>query len=93
MKTEPINYKYQSELVHSLYQITKEDKMRDFLDVLLTPAELDDLAKRLQIFKRLLKGEAQQKIAKHLKVGVATVVRGAAELRAKRDKVEKMIKQ
>ena len=57
------------------------------------PAELDDLSKRLQIFKRLLKGEAQQKIAEHLKVGVATVVRGAGELRAKRDKVEKMIKQ
>jgi len=92
MKQE-INYKYQAELIHQLCQIQKDLNMRDFLDVLLTPAEMDDLSKRLQIFKRLLKGEAQQKIAEHLKVGVATVVRGAAELRAKRSKVEKMIKQ
>ena len=84
---EEINYKYQADLVHNLCQIQNEKNMRDFLDVLLTPAELDDLSKRLQIFKRLLKGEAQQKIASDLGVGIATVTRGSKELAQGRFKV------
>ena len=93
MKTEKINYPYQTDLVRNLCQIQNDKNMRDFLEVLLTPAEMDDFAKRLQIFKRLLKGEAQQKIAEHLGVGIATVVRGARELRAKKDKVARIIKR
>jgi len=83
---------YQKDLVHNLAEIQNDKNMRDFLEVLLTSDEREEMAKRLQIFKRLLKGQAQRKVAEELGVGIATVTRGAAELRNKEGKVEKMIK-
>ena len=93
MKADKINYHYQEDLVHNLCEIQSDAKMRDFLSALLTPNELEEIGKRLQIFKRLLRGEPQAKIAAHLKAGVATVAHGARELREKGHKVEKMLKR
>jgi Trp operon repressor len=84
---------YHRELVNNLTQIQSDKNMRLFLEALLTPDELDDLGKRLQIFKRLLKGESQREIAKDLKIAIATVERGASELKKRGEKVERIIKQ
>ena len=81
---------YRRELVHNLAEIQTDKNMHRFLDILLTPPEFDELSRRLQILKRLIKGKTQRKIAHDLRVGIATVERGASELR-KKPKVKKMI--
>ena len=54
--------------------------MNEFLRGLLTEGELSELLMRLQIVKKLKSGMSQQKIAKELGVGVATVTRGSKEI-------------
>lgn len=54
--------------------------MELFLKGILTVKELDEIATRLQIVKLLKKGVSQQRIAKQLKVGIATVTRGSKEI-------------
>jgi TrpR family trp operon transcriptional repressor len=51
------------------------------LESLLTPAEYQEISKRLQIFKLLNEGVAHRKIAEQLGVGIATVSRGSRALR------------
>ncbi len=66
------------------YLVRIEDKreMKIFLDGILTDAEREDIAKRLRIVEMLKEGLPQRKIAKETGVGIATVTRGARELKA-----------
>lgn len=61
-------------------EIKTEKDMLDFLKGILTPKELDELPTRLEIVKRLKRGEPQHKIAEELGVGIATVTRGSKEI-------------
>jgi len=81
---------YKKDLVHNLAEIQTDKSMRRFLDILLTSSEFDELSRRLQILKRLIKGKTQREIARDLGVGIATVERGAGELN-KKQKAKKMI--
>jgi len=54
--------------------------MREFLLGLLTPKEIEELPKRIQIVKMLKKGIPHHTIAEKLGVGVATVTRGSKEI-------------
>jgi len=67
------------DLVHSL-----DDRamLEDLLISITTPSERLALSQRLEIVKRLLRKEPHAKIAKELRVGVATVTRGSKELTA-----------
>jgi len=56
-------------------------RIRDLLQGLFTDKERKEFALRLEIIKRLKKGVTHQKIAKSLGVGVATVTRGAKEIK------------
>ena len=56
--------------------------MSEFLEGLLTERELSELEKRLQIVRLLNQGTPQREVAKQLQVGIATVTRGAKELKA-----------
>ena len=67
-------------LVKTLLSIKTENQMQEFLEGILTPQELVEIPTRLQIVKKLKEGVSQQKIAKELGVGVATVTRGSKEL-------------
>ena len=51
------------------------------LSGILSTAELESLNQRIQILAYLSLGHTQRSIAKRLKVGVATVSRGAAALK------------
>lgn len=68
---------------------TTRDKqlLKDFLIGVTTEKERQELTQRVEIVKRLLAGEAQQKIASDLGVGIATVTRGSKELSQGRFKV------
>ena len=66
-----------------------EELLQDFLLGLTTPNEREAFVQRVEIIKRLLKGEPHHQIAEELGVGVATVTRGSKELAAGRFKLLK----
>jgi TrpR family trp operon transcriptional repressor len=69
-----------NELSQVLTDIDTVRDMTEFLKGLLTEGEIDELARRVQIVKRLKAGVAHHAIAKELGVGVATVTRGSKEI-------------
>ncbi len=82
-----------NQLVETLLTIKDRGEMVDFLKGILTPAELEEIPVRLEIVKRLIKGQSQREIARDLGVGVATVGRGARELKQGRFKVVRRLMQ
>lgn len=76
--------KYFKELVEEFLRIDSKDAMADFLRGILTPSEILEIPKRLQIVKLLKAGVAQKEIARRLGVGIATVTRGSKEVKAGR---------
>lgn len=76
-----MNQKFVKELAETIVKIKSKKLAEDFLSNILTPAELEEISRRLQIVKMLKKGIPQRKIAKSLNVAIATVGRGARELK------------
>ncbi|TVP51484.1 MAG: transcriptional regulator, partial [Halomonas sp.] len=76
----PSNEHYQAELIRHLLDIDSPEAMDAALASLLTPAEYQEISKRLQIFKLLHEGVPHRKIAETLGVGIATVSRGSRAL-------------
>lgn len=72
---------YKAELIRHLLAINNPEAMDSALESLLTPAEYQEISKRLQIFKLLNEGVAHRKIAELLGVAIATVSRGSRALR------------
>lgn len=85
---------YRQELL-DVFSAIKGDKalMQEFMIDILTPAELDDMALRWQLVKRLHKGETHREIAGELGLGVGTVMRGARELRNKSGGFAQMLRK
>ncbi len=78
-------HEYGVELEKLIGQIGENTKlMREFLFDILSPAEYRELAVRWQIVKMLETKVPHREIAKKLKVGVATINRGARELQNKK---------
>ena len=69
-----------AQIIALLLSARDENAMRTCLHEMLTPAELRDISKRLQIMTLLKQGLPQREIAKQLGVGIATVTRGSKEL-------------
>lgn len=78
--------KYLNELIDELISINNEKDMLNFLEGIFTVTELEEIPTRLQIVKMLKKGIAQHEIAEKLGVGIATVTRGASEIKKGRFK-------
>ncbi len=57
-------------------------ELESFLLAILTPKELEELPKRLEIVKMLKQGIPHHRIAQELGVGVATVTRGSKEIKS-----------
>ncbi|MFA6427726.1 MAG: Trp family transcriptional regulator [Candidatus Magasanikbacteria bacterium] len=68
------------ELLQILSGIKDISLMENFLNDLLTPAEIKDIVMRLQIVKLLHQGVTQREVAKKLGVSISKVERGAREL-------------
>ncbi len=69
------------ELAKLVAGIKDSETVEAFLHNILTPAELDEISKRLQIVKLLMKGMPQREVAKKLGVSMGTVSRGSRELK------------
>lgn len=76
-----MNDQYLNKLAETIVSIKNRTVAKDFLKNILTPIELDEIAKRLQIVRMLKNGVSQRKIAQKLKVGIGTVTRGSRELK------------
>jgi len=72
---------YLNKLAKEMFLIKSQKEMESFLASLFTPQELEAIPRRLEIIKRLKRGVPQHNIAKELGVGIATVTRGARELK------------
>lgn len=68
------------DLIKALLQMDTEEKMRNFLEGILTPKELEEIPHRLEIIAKLKQGIPQHQIAEEMGIGVATVTRGSKEL-------------
>ncbi|MEP7167529.1 MAG: YerC/YecD family TrpR-related protein [Candidatus Woesebacteria bacterium] len=68
------------ELATVIRTLSTKKQVIEFLEGILTPKELQEISQRLQIVKRLKKGETQRQIAADLGVGVATITRGSKEI-------------
>lgn len=68
-------------LIEHLLTAEDSSSMEKILHSLLTPSELSEISKRLQIFKLLESGMPQRQIAETLGVGIATVTRGSRALK------------
>ena len=77
------NIKYIDHLVNHLLAQNSSVEMEKALGELLTSSELDEVAKRLQIFEMLAEGVPQRQIAEKLGVGIATVTRGSNVLKSR----------
>ena len=64
-----------------LARITNPGQMLLFLKDLLTPAEHQEIKRRLKIIKLLKRGLPQREVAKKLKIAIATITRGAMVLK------------
>ena len=71
---------HHTELINLLAGIRTPQLMALVLDDLCTPAELQDMANRIQIVKQLARGVDQRTIAEQLGVGIGTVTRGSRAL-------------
>lgn len=68
-------------LIKTLFAVKNEEEMENILKGLFTPGEIEEFAQRIKIFKMLKDGVVQRTIAQELGVGIATVSRGARELK------------
>lgn len=85
MKNKQKLEEYKKEVLNIFSQIgSDKNLMREFLVDILTPKELEEVALRWQIIKRLNKGEKHRDIAGELRIGISTVTRGSRELRNKK---------
>lgn len=62
-------------------QTKNPNKIYRFLEELLTPAEIKDVALRWRIVKMLQLGSSQRKIAAQLHVSLCKITRGSKELK------------
>lgn len=69
-----LNFK---KFVNYVYSIRDYDYFSDFLEGITSDKDKENLPKRVEIIKKILKGENHHRIADELGVGVATVTKGS----------------
>jgi len=69
------------EFLSVLAETTDLEKVRAFLDDILTPKERSDLAMRWQLMVELHQGQTQRSIAKRHKISLCKITRGSKILK------------
>lgn len=68
-------------LVEVFLKADTKEKMKNLLEGILTEKEIEEFAQRIEIVRFLKNGVGQHQVAEKLGVGVATVTRGAKEIK------------
>jgi TrpR family trp operon transcriptional repressor len=85
---------YKKELVEVFSKISPDKEFAFlFLKDILTPNEIETLALRWQIIKKLNNGETHRAIAGELGLGISTVTRGSRTLSNKNGGFARMLKK
>ena len=74
-----------------LAQTSDAEKIYQFLNELLTPAEIKDISSRMEIIKMLDQGHTQRNIAAKLHVSLCKITRGSKELKKDPSYLREMI--
>lgn len=69
------------EITHVLFTIAQEEQMQWFLEDILTPQEVVEMAERIAICRNLIAGKTQRVVAEELGISVTTVNRWARILK------------
>ena len=75
--------KKNTEIACYLAATNSPEKIQNFLESILTPAELHDLGLRWELVKMLDRGMSQRQIAGELHVSLCKITRGSRELKKK----------
>lgn len=67
------------EFINIVSSIRDRNNAESFIRTILTPKELEEIPKRVQVMKLLSKGIPQREIAKKLDVSLGTISRGSRE--------------
>jgi len=85
MKTKikaKVKNKFKDLFLGFIARIASDKNLLDkFFGCILSPKEYQEIITRLQIFKMIREGYTQRQIKDHLKIGLATVSRGAREIK------------
>ena len=65
--------------------------IEDFLVCLLTPSEMDEIAKRWALVKEIATGRPQREIAKDLGLSLCKITRGSRELKKESSAFKRML--
>ena len=79
------------EIARLLAETNQQKLIQEFLESILTPAELVAISSRWEIVKMLDKGVSQRKIAKELHLSLCKITRGSKELKKENSPMKKMI--
>lgn len=74
-------------VINLIHSTRDKALLEDLLVGITTDKERSELSQRIEIIKKLVAGQPQQKIAAELGVGIATITRGSKELSQGRFKV------
>lgn len=69
------------ELVRAFLKLKTSGEVEKFLEDILTPQEFEALVERWLLVKLLLEGKTQREVRDELGVAIATVTRGAKQLK------------
>ncbi|MBI4237324.1 MAG: hypothetical protein HY696_02750 [Deltaproteobacteria bacterium] len=75
------NHRWELELAKLFASVRDGEEARELMTALLSPAERRDIAERWQIVKHLIAGRTQREVRDLINVSIATVTRGAREVR------------
>lgn len=79
------------EIARLLSETSDEKLIKEFLESILTPSELDAISSRWELVKLLDQGVSQRKIARELHLSLCKITRGSKELKKDGSPLKKMI--
>lgn len=82
-----------NEIAKFLAETNEADIVREFLESILTPAELDNISSRWELVKMLDQGMSQREIARALHLSLCKITRGSRELKKKNSVLKRAIRR
>ena len=79
------------EIAGLLAETTNKNLILEFMESILTPAELEAISSRWELVKMLDQGVSQRKIARELHLSLCKITRGSKELKKGNSPLKKMI--
>jgi TrpR family trp operon transcriptional repressor len=82
-----------SEIAEVLSRVEDPALIGDFLKSILTKRELAEVDGRWELVKRLVRGESQRAIARHLGMSLCKITRGSRELKKRNSAFKRILEE